>query len=101
MVKEINQPQLNQMLNLVKRLRDGSIGIPQFVSDQWVLLEMLKNVNLNWRKAIYNLISEIEDLYASARDRNVSELSKQELKKIEENLDKLCHLLAAAEDSRS
>lgn len=93
MDREYLQRQLNQMQDLIERLRNRELSISAFVTDQWTLIELIKDFRIQWVDGYLYLLNEIEDINSVALDLEKKVLDVTDLKIVESNLRKMSELI--------
>ena len=86
MDNSLDQRQLKQMKLLIERLQSRRIAVSKFVTDQWALIEQLKNVDSAWMDEYNNHVNTIEDLYAAYADQGNSKMPEADTQTLEATL---------------
>lgn len=94
MEHEFEQRQLQQMRNLIERLKRKEVGLSKFVTDQWAIIEMLETTDKQWKDDYLSLVNAIETIFAIALDATDGKLGPKDVKAINETLDKMISLLS-------
>lgn len=86
---EYNQRQYKRMIALIEDYKKGRIGIRQLISDLEALIGVLENVTKNKRDLLLSHWGILEDVYAVALDKEMTELDENSQKLVADGLSML------------
>lgn len=89
--------QVRIMRDLIYRFRRRELDINKFIVDQWAIIDLLEKIDSDWKETYRSLINQVEDIYSISIFQEMTEISMEDSKTIDQILFKLELMLAELE----
>jgi len=77
MITQYDQRQLNRMKDQISSFESGGIGLGSLIGDLEFLLNAMESSDEDWKKQLDEQILILEEVYADALDRDMTELEPE------------------------
>ena len=89
MINDYDKRQLTLMLEKILLFRQKSLSLSSLINDLESLIDVLENVDSTWRNKCREYWWDLEEIYATALDRELSSLDTEDWQIITNALDEI------------